>query len=191
MKRRCALGLAKVGLAWVWVTACWCASAAAGDADACYSGATRIPLSEQETLVSIDTVRENFNAHGFQVSFFAVMDGRDRDHQLQLVPIFEDGREELHLRSRSSADCLLADFKVMQIDSTVHLWRADREIGIDYLEPQPVRIRHYTLQHNAAGLPGRPLYYFEWLETTTAREPACDVGAALDDAALALTSARD
>lgn len=176
----------------VWIGASGWGSAASPElvAPIIPVGAT-IPLSGHESLLTINTLRENYNAHDFVVTFFVVQDQDDPEVPLRLVPVFEQHREQTQLTSRQGADCILADFKVMQIESTVHLWRADREIGEDYLAPQPIRVRHYTLQHNAAEVPGRPRYYFEWLETTTARESACDVGAALDDAVLALTSARD
>ncbi|AVP97699.1 hypothetical protein C7S18_11035 [Ahniella affigens] len=175
-----------------WLGFCGCEAAASPEAvvPAVPVGEV-ISLSDHESLLTINTLRENFNAHDFVVTFFVVQDRDDPEPQWRLVPVFEQHREQTQLSSRQGADCVLTDFRVAQVDGVVHLWRADRELGEGYADPQPVRVRHYVLERNAHDTPGRPRYYFEWLATSVDDEPACDVGDALAAAVAAATPADD
>lgn len=125
--------------------------------------------------------RENFNAHGFDVAMFAVRDASAQSESPQdlLVPLFDGEREQYMLRTDEGADCVLTDFRVIGTPPDLRLVVARREAGDSYADPAPVHFHVYALKRNGDRTVGRPLWYFELVDTRQARREYCDVGAAL------------
>jgi len=106
------------------------------------------------------------------------------------VPAFDErdeGRngvprgEHLTLSASGGADCRLHDFRLLAATATADamLILADRELGESFASPTQVSFRFFTLKKNSDGVPGRPVYYFEFDHERRATKPYCDVGDAL------------
>lgn len=126
--------------------------------------------------------RENFNAHGFDVlTLYLKPLGTDKEAaDWQLVSVFDGAKEALTLTVGGGADCTLHDFRLVR-DGTrgsVSLIVAERDAGSSYADVAPVHFKHYSLRRNNAAEVGRPLYYFELVSSSKAKNLYCDVGEA-------------
>lgn len=126
--------------------------------------------------------RENFNAHGFDVLTLYLKPLRtDKDAvDWQLVSVFDGEKEALTLTVGGGADCTLHDFRLVR-DGTrgsVSLIVAERDAGSSYADFAPVHFKHYSLRRNNSAEVGRPLYYFELVRNSAAKNSYCDVGEA-------------
>jgi len=136
--------------------------------------------------------RDNFNGHGFDVLtlYIEAPAGPGEKPQWQLVPAFDTRDEErrrlprgehLTLQAYGGADCRLGDFRLLaasaEADATLVL--ADREFGDSFASAAPVSFRFFKLRKNTDGIPGRPVYYFEFDHERQATKPYCDVGSPL------------
>ena len=120
--------------------------------------------------------RENFNAHSFDLASLYI-----RTHlQWQAVVLFDAEKETEQLIAAGGADCMLHDFRFLRQGphKPLELVVADRDYGDSFVDVRPVVFRIYSLTHNAEGLPGRPLWYYELRATRSSRKPYCDVGEA-------------
>jgi len=149
---------------------------------------TAAPMPAQAFLAH----RDNANAHGFDVLtiYIEAPTWPGSKPQWQLVPVF-DARDEkrqgvprgehLTLNVSGGADCLLHDVRLLaptaNADATLIL--ADRELGDSFASPAPVTFRFFELKKNSEGMPGRPVYYFEFAQERQAAKAYCDVGDAL------------
>jgi hypothetical protein len=132
--------------------------------------------------------RENFNAHGFDVTTIYIWAAADkgRELELQIVPLQspndaetkEDEREKLTLSTSGGADCLLEDFRLLTdaAAKTAVVITAERTMGNSFADKQRVVFKHYRLKRNADGIPGWPLLYFERFKRHSSKERYCDVG---------------
>lgn len=161
-----------------------------------------VPLSNGPNVVTLTAAalpaqaflahRDNANAHGFDVLtlYIQAPTGPGSPPQWQLVPAL-DARDErrrslpngehLTLTVSGGADCRLHDFRLLAPahGSNARLILADRELGDSFASAAPVTFRFFKLAKNGDGLPGRPVYYFEFDHEQRAARPYCDVGKAL------------
>lgn len=159
---------------------------------------TVIPLSNGLNTLSLTTAplparaflahRDNANAHGFEVLtlYIEAPIWPGAQPQWQLVPAFDKRRgvhrgEYLTLHASGGADCRRSDFRLLaataKTDTTLIL--AEREFGDSFASAAPVTFRFFKLAKNSEGLPGRPMYYFEFDYERRAIKAYCDVGDAL------------
>ena len=129
--------------------------------------------------------RDNFNAHGFDVlTLYVKVSLETGDPTIwRLVPVFEKDSEQLTQHASGGADCLLHDFRLFTApgERVLQLVVADREMGDSYANTEGVNFKFYELKQNTEGVPGRPLYYFEFSHSLIAKQKYCDVGVALKD----------
>lgn len=136
--------------------------------------------------------RDNANAHDFEVLtlYIQAPSAAGSAPQWQLVPAFDTRDEQrrgvprgehLTLTATGGADCRLHDFRLMAPTATTdaRLILADRELGDSFASPAPVTFRFFKLAKNSDGVPGRPVYYFDFDHESPASRPYCDVGDAL------------
>jgi hypothetical protein len=136
--------------------------------------------------------RDNANAHGFEVLtlYIQAPSSPGTRPRWQLVPAFDTrdaarggvpGGEHLTLKAHGGADCRLGDFRLLAATARADalLILADREPGDSFASAAPVRFRFFKLKTNTDGVPGRPVYYFEFDHERRAAKPYCDVGDAL------------
>lgn len=118
--------------------------------------------------------RENFNAHSFDVVSVYVR----VDHQLEIVPFFDAGKEQDQLTSSGGADCLLHDFRFFRRKPHVplELVVADRDYGDSFVDVRPVTFRLYALIRNVDSEPGAPTWSFQLRATRVSVKSYCDVG---------------
>ncbi|RUL69012.1 carbapenem self-resistance protein CarG family protein [Dyella choica] len=146
------------------------------------NGINRFVLDGKE-FMAVRAIRDNFNAHDFDVVTFYV---RDSD-TWKLVPLFEDyadkqGAERDLLTVSGGADCVLHDFRLLRATAThpLELVAADRELGKSYADSNIVHFTYFELAKNDVNIPGRPSLYFKMQKSTVARAKYCDVNEALD-----------
>lgn len=136
--------------------------------------------------------RDNANAHGFDVLtlYIEAPTRPGAPPQWQLVPAFDERDaeraklprgEHLNLTASGGADCRLHDFRLLAATASADamLVLADRELGESFASPAPVTFRFFALRKNSDGMPGRPVYYFEFDHERKAAKAYCDVGDAL------------
>jgi hypothetical protein len=127
--------------------------------------------------------RENFNAHSFEVLTLYIQAAgiEGEPPQWQIVPVFDSASERLTLSASGGADCVLHDFRLLRPaagqDATLIL--ADREMGESFASPAAVQFRYFKLRKNPDGVPGQPVYRFEFDHARKAGKAYCDVGEAL------------
>jgi hypothetical protein len=122
--------------------------------------------------------RENFNAHSFDVISLYVR----VDHQLEIVPFFDAGKEQDQLTSSGGADCLLHDFRFFRRKprAPLELVVADRDYGDSFVDVRPVTFRRYALIRNVDSEPGAPTWSFQLRATRVSEKSYCDVGDAFE-----------
>ncbi len=138
------------------------------------------------TLVGLRALRENYNAHSFEVVAFYFRDTSEGTPTLNLVPIFgtEKGkRKELYeITVGGGADCKLSDFRLLkpQGRQAARLVVAQRDPGDSFVAPGVVRFVYYDLVQNDEGVPGEPPLYFEEKSRANSRQAYCDVNDAFE-----------
>jgi hypothetical protein len=133
-----------------------------GAADA--NAAARAPLRPGNGVTEFDLLgdgtpamavvgrRENFNAHSFDViSFFVRLENR-----WDVVPLYDDEKEQDSMTSSGGADCLLH--------------------GDSFVAVMPVKFRVYELVKNVNSDMGWPTWRFQLRRTATSAHAYCDVG---------------
>jgi len=138
------------------------------------------------TLVGLRALRENFNAHSFEVVAFYFRDTSAGPAQLNLVPVFgtdKGKRKELYeITVGGGADCKLSDFRLLKAQGRqpARLVVAQRDPGDSFVAPGVVRFIYYDLMQNEEGLPGEPPLYFEEKTRANSRQKYCDVNDAFE-----------
>lgn len=148
------------------------------------SGINRVTLRDDSAPgMAVLAHRENFNAHGFEVlTLYAKLPlPGERAAQWQIVPLFDAAGEHLELRAGGGGDCLLHDFRLLQPAGgrDARLVLAERELGESFAVAAQVTFHFFRLRANNEGHIGRPVLYFEFERTQTAKTPYCDVGEAM------------
>ncbi len=132
--------------------------------------------------------RSNFNAHGFSavaIYLRGKSDVSDSANDWLIVPRFGgpydgDTGHELFTTSEG-ADCTLGDLRLIQHRGTpAELILARRELGKSFADSAATYFDYYKLTKNLNGVPGWPLYYFDFVRTVNARHPFCDVNLAFE-----------
>src|SRR5579859_1428981 len=117
------------------------------------NGISRFVLDGKE-FMTVRALRENFNAHDFDVVTFYV---RDAD-TWKLVPLFGEyadkkGTEHDVLTVGGGADCMLHDFRLLR-EAPTHppeIVLADREFGRSYADSNIVHFTYFELAKNEGG----------------------------------------
>jgi hypothetical protein len=151
------------------------------------NGMNHLVLDGKEAI-AFRALRENFNAHGFDVVSFYVHDtAEDGTSTWQLVPLFgsydsKDDIERDELKVSGGADCQLHDFRLLKSvgSSPVRLIVADRDPGSSYADAANVHFSYFDLAKNDDGVPGLPPFYFKLKDTKVSSHKYCDVNEALD-----------
>ncbi|WP_243050478.1 hypothetical protein [Dyella sp. RRB7] len=148
-------------------------------------------LLEGHRFTIVSAWRENYNAHGFNVTtIYAQLPTPGGKTLLQVVPVFlrnvsipNDPRETNELVTSGGADCTLHSFRlfVPKSATAIMLVVADRDYGDSYVDTQPVHFDFYRLAQNTEGLFGRPRLYFTFDHRLEASKRYCDVEKALKD----------
>jgi hypothetical protein len=150
------------------------------------NGINRLILDGQDAM-AVRGWRENFNAHGFDVTSIFIQDGvADHAGSWNIVPLF--GRqssahhEDLHVIATGGADCQLHDFRLLTTEDGKHaqLILAARDLGTSYAAAATVRFDFYVLTENTDGIPGYPKHYFLWQRSERSHSQYCDVNEAFD-----------
>jgi len=146
------------------------------------NGINRFSLDGEE-FMAVRALRENFNAHDFDVVTFYV---RDTD-VWKLVPLFGDytGAQDVEhgvVSVSGGADCVLHDFRLLRATAThaSQMVLADREPGKSYADSGIVHFTYFELAKNKDGTPGWPARYFKKKRSTVAKAHYCDVNEAFD-----------
>ena len=151
------------------------ASAAGADPFRPGNGITQLDLLGDGTpSMMVVGKRENFNAHSFDVISLYIR----VDHQLEIVPLFDAGKEQDQLTSSGGADCLLHDFRFFRRKphAPLELVVAERDYGDSFVDVRPVTFRRYTLNRNGDSTPGAPTWSFQLRATRVSAKAYCDVG---------------
>ena len=120
--------------------------------------------------------RENFNAHSFDViSFFVRFENR-----WDVVPMYEDEKEQDSMTSSGGADCLLHDFRLVSHGQHVPLSLvvADRDYGDSFVAVMPVKFRVYELVKNVNSDMGWPTWRFQLRKTAASAHAYCELRSA-------------
>jgi len=140
----------------------------------------------KHTLVGLRALRENYNAHSFEVVAFYFRDTSDGKPQLNLVPIFgtdKGKRKELYeITVGGGADCKLSDFRLLKAQGRqpARLVVAQRDPGDSFVAPGVVQFIYYDLMQNDEGVPGEPPLYFEEKTRANSRQKYCEVNDAFE-----------
>jgi hypothetical protein len=146
-----------------------------------HPGLNNLDLAFAERPVSVVVGhRENFNAHSFDVVTFYVSNG-DPTKGLDIIGLWDKGKEALTTHVSGGADCLLHDFRLLRssLADPPMLVVADRPLLTSFVDNAPVLFKFYTLKQKTDRLPGGPAYWFDLVETQTSKAAYCDVGVAL------------
>jgi hypothetical protein len=148
-----------------------------------FAGATVLPLrngpnafdltGDRKPAIVFVGRRENFNAHGYSsIAFYVQAEG-----MWHVIPFFGGPANRDTTGTAEGADCILADVRVVRErrNAPVTVVLARRELGTSYGDAAPVHFHVYHLAANREGVPGRPLYYFNWARTIAAQQDYCDV----------------
>ena len=133
--------------------------------------------------------RGNYNAHGFSVVIFSILNPSDLGDSVSIwqdVPFFggphdgDSGREIF--RTSEGADCTLGDLRVIRhARAPVEVVIASRSLGQSFADTAAVRFDYYRVAHNRDGAAGWPPTYFEFVRSVPARRAYCDVNQAFND----------
>lgn len=147
------------------------------------NGINRFVLDGKE-FMAVRALRENFNAHDFDVVTLYVHDA----DTWKLVPLFGDyadnkGAEHDLLTVSGGSDCVLHDFRLLPGSAThsPEIVVADRELGRSFADSNPVHFTYFELTKNEDGVPGWPALYFKMQKSSVAKSTYCDVNEALDN----------
>lgn len=131
-------------------------------------------LGDGTPAITVVGRRENFNAHSFDVISFFVRLG----NRWEVVPLYDDEKEQDGMTSSGGADCLLHDFRLVSHEQHVPLSLvvADRDYGDSFVAVMPVKFRFYELVKNVNSDMGWPTWRFQLRRTATSAHAYCDVG---------------
>jgi hypothetical protein len=153
-----------------------------------HNGETRFDLLGDGTPAqAFVAYRGNFNAHGFRTVAIYLWSPSDADTAKQwlIVPRFggpydgDTGREIFE--TSEGADCTLGDLRLIQHrHASAELVVARRELGESFADPATTHFDYYRLMRNKDGVPGWPLWYFDFVRSIAAHRAYCDVNVAFE-----------
>ena len=128
----------------------------------------------------VSAERENFNAHGFDLTSFYAFETDDNKNKLGAVPLFDKDEESFQVTRSGGADCVLHDFRLLETTQgkPTLLIVANRDSGHSFVDEETVTFNYYQLKENAAAEVGRPYLYFARVANRKTTKKYCDVGRA-------------